>query len=78
MGMIFLNNEDINIQSILNKWLNTQEEKVKVRVDGWIESYFDKIFKWIIHNEDSIIVKTTRVGLIMNTLSMLNGALKQE
>lgn len=78
MGMIFLNNEDINIQSLLNKWLNSQPEKVKKCIDNWISLYFNQIFKWVINNEELLIVKTTRVGLIMNVLSMLKGVTKKQ
>jgi len=42
MGMIFLNNEDISIKSIINKWvskLQCPEDKQK-NIAEWIDTYF--------------------------------------
>jgi len=36
-----------------------------------IKSYFMKIYKAILQLEHELVVKTTRVGLIMNALSLL-------
>lgn len=71
MGMIFLNNEDISIKSLINEWVKRQPEDIQMKLDDFINEYFYRIFDTIIQYEDFQIVKTTRVGLVMGSLSQL-------
>lgn len=71
MGMIFLNNEDISLKSLVGKWVKRQKEVLQSKLEGWIEQYFFKILDWAIQFEDAQIVQTTRVGTVMNVLSQM-------
>lgn len=52
MGMIFLNNEDISIKSIVNKWVKKQRENLQIKLENWINQYFYKVFEYVISYED--------------------------
>lgn len=73
MGMIFLNNEDVSIQSIIKRWIHKlecaeeQKEKYLELIDQLLYPNLEELFK---HSESSV-VPTTRVGLVMNILSQL-------
>jgi len=71
MGMIFLNNEDVSMQSLVNRWISKLEceEEKKHQLLSQIESVFYPILEEIFTLEEQQIVPTTRVGLIMNVLS---------
>lgn len=71
MGMIFLNNEDISINSIVNRWVNRYSEDQKLKFKDWIESYLYPGLELLFQHEDKQIVPTTRVGMVMNILSQL-------
>jgi uncharacterized protein YpbB len=48
MGMIFLNNEDISIKSIVKRWITKQpREDVKTKLENLIEEHFYKVLDWI-------------------------------
>lgn len=72
--MIFLNNEDVQVSSIVTRWLQKLEcsEDIKERLQDFIKQILypnlDELFK----EEENQIVPTTRVGLIMNVLSQIN------
>ena len=69
MGMIFLNYEDINIKSLITRWVKRQSESVQPKLEQFIEEYFYKGFEITVQFEDLLAVNTTRVGVIMNALS---------
>ena len=71
MGMIFLNNEDISMKSLINEWIKKQPEDIQLKLESFIEEFFYRIFENIQQYEEFQIVKTTRVGLIMGSLSQL-------
>lgn len=69
MGMIFLNNEDVSVKSLITRWILKLEcpEEDKRRLNDWIEeSLYSNLD--ILFNEDEI-VSTTRVGTVINILS---------
>ncbi len=79
MGMIFLNNEDISIKSIINKWVKKQRPELQQKLNDWIEEMFYGHFEWVYQNASNPIVPTTKVGLLLNCLSQLtNVQTKQE
>ncbi|CAD8135851.1 unnamed protein product [Paramecium octaurelia] len=73
MGMIFLNNEDISMQSLVTRWINKLEceEEKKSMLLNQIESTLYNLLEEIFSYEEQQVVPTTRVGLIMNILSQL-------
>lgn len=71
MGMIFLNNEDISIRSLVNEWLKKRPEDLQTRLSQLIEDQFYPLLDKIFTLEDQQLVKTTRVGLVMTVLSQL-------
>ena len=71
MGMIFLNYEDINIKSLINRWVMRQSASVQPKLEQFIEELFYKAFDIALQYEDQLAVGTTRVGIIMNALSQM-------
>ena len=71
MGMIFLNYEDINIKSLIKRWIQRQSADVQPKLVQFIEEHFYKAFDVVLHYEDQLSVPTTRVGIIMNALSQM-------
>jgi hypothetical protein len=67
MGMIYLNNEDININNVIEKWYDGAQTPTR----GWIESLdLEKLLSMV---ESSEIVLSTIVGRVSMLLSMLKG-----
>lgn len=69
MGMIYMNDEDININSIILKWtkkLKPEQTFISGQV-SFIEDICNKIWKI----NDKQIVATTKVGLVRNALSLI-------
>ncbi|KAL4440929.1 hypothetical protein ABPG74_009342 [Tetrahymena malaccensis] len=71
MGMIFLNQEDISIKSVVNKWVKRQKEELQAKLENLLEEYFYKILQYVQQFEEEQVVQTTRIGLVMNVLSQL-------
>lgn len=72
MGMIFMNEEDININGIINRWaknLPQQQEFVRTHVE-LIEDFCNKVYE----SGFKSVVKTTKVGLVRNALSLLHNS----
>lgn len=70
LGMIFLNNEDISIKSVVNKWLRKQSENSQKLLSDLLDQYFYKILDFVCSKyEDDLVVNTTRIGLVNNVLS---------
>lgn len=74
MGMIFLNNEDISIKSLINRWVSKLEcsDDHQRKITDWIESYFYAALEYTTQVEDDQVVATTRIGLVLNVLSQLS------
>lgn len=69
MGMIYMNDEDININSIILKWtkkLKPEHAFISQQVT-YIEDTVNKIWKL---NERQLVA-TTKVGLVRNALSLI-------
>jgi dynein heavy chain 2 len=73
MGMIFLNNEDISVKSLISRWVSKLEcpEDLQKRINDWIEQYFYVALEHVTQFEESQIVATTRIGLVLNVLSQM-------
>lgn len=70
MGMIFLNDEDINIEGIISRWTTQYGGEFLASNIKRVLSVVD----WLAQqNEVMEVVKTTRVGLVRSALSQLSG-----
>ena len=45
-GMIFLNDEDMDITAIVGSWLSKQSDSHNL--ESWIEDYFYKALNWFV------------------------------
>uniref|UniRef100_A0A7M5UV62 Cytoplasmic dynein 2 heavy chain 1 n=1 Tax=Clytia hemisphaerica TaxID=252671 RepID=A0A7M5UV62_9CNID len=71
MGMIFLSNEDTDVQAIVNSWI-TREAKDNQMLAGWINDYFMKALQYTLKQE-AFVVDTTLVGAVLSGLSHMKG-----
>nr|CAD7594424.1 unnamed protein product [Timema genevievae] len=72
MGIIFLSEEDINVEGLVFAWLNTQPENTSRFLAQLIEDNFYKAVHWI-SQQGELVVTTSLVGVVMNGLSQLHG-----
>ncbi|XP_038236236.1 cytoplasmic dynein 2 heavy chain 1 isoform X1 [Dermochelys coriacea] len=72
MGMIFLSDEDTDLNSLIKSWLRNQPEECRHNLENWIGDYFEKALNWILKQND-YVVETSLVGTVMNGLSHLRG-----
>ncbi|XP_051782842.1 cytoplasmic dynein 2 heavy chain 1 isoform X2 [Erpetoichthys calabaricus] len=72
MGMIFLSDEDTDVNSLLKSWLKSQPDECRNNLENWIGDYFEKALDWVLKQND-LVVDTTLVGTVMNGLSHLHG-----
>ena len=68
-GIIYMNQEDLDIKSVVNSWIGKQKENLKPNLINLFENYFFEIFKNIT-NEQTLMLKTTNFGTIYNFLSL--------
>lgn len=47
MGMIFLNNEDISIKAVVNKWIKKQKEDKQSKFENLLDEYFYKALEYV-------------------------------
>lgn len=74
MGMIFLSEEDMSIQTVIDAWMGQQAESPnKQRLHDLLSDHLANAICWIADNvEDGAIVETqSRLGLAHNALSLL-------
>ncbi|KAB1272093.1 Cytoplasmic dynein 2 heavy chain 1 [Camelus dromedarius] len=72
MGMIFLSDEDTDLNSLIKSWLRNQPPKYRNNLENWIGDYFEKALQWVLKQND-YVVETSLVGTVMNGLSHLHG-----
>uniref|UniRef100_A0A803YLT1 Cytoplasmic dynein 2 heavy chain 1 n=2 Tax=Meleagris gallopavo TaxID=9103 RepID=A0A803YLT1_MELGA len=72
MGMIFLSDEDTDLNSLIKSWLRSQPEECRYNLENWIGDYFEKALNWVVKQND-FVVETSLVGTVMNGLSHLRG-----
>ncbi|OWK62944.1 Cytoplasmic dynein 2 heavy chain 1 [Lonchura striata] len=73
MGMIFLSDEDTDLNALIKSWLRSQPEECRYNLENWIGDYFEKALDWVVKKND-FVVETSLVGTVMNGLSHLNGS----
>ncbi|KAK2517344.1 Dync2h1 [Columba guinea] len=72
MGMIFLSDEDTDLNSLIKSWLRSQPDECRPNLENWIGDYFEKALNWVVKKNDCV-VETSLVGTVMNGLSHLHG-----
>ncbi|EPY79965.1 hypothetical protein CB1_000877044, partial [Camelus ferus] len=48
MGMIFLSDEDTDLNSLIKSWLRNQPPKYRNNLENWIGDYFEKALQWVL------------------------------
>lgn len=77
MGIIYMNQEDLDIKSIINSWCkrfkskNEKNMSVASNLESWFENYFIEIYNSLIQNHQ-LMLSTTHYGSINNLLSLLS------
>ncbi|KAK7812802.1 LOW QUALITY PROTEIN: hypothetical protein U0070_019828, partial [Myodes glareolus] len=72
MGMIFLSDEETDLNSLIKSWLRNQPAEYRSNLENWIGDYFSKALQWVLKQND-YVVETSLVGTVMNALSHLHG-----
>ncbi|XP_058887125.1 cytoplasmic dynein 2 heavy chain 1-like [Acipenser ruthenus] len=72
MGMIFLSDEDTDVNSLVKSWLQNQSDECRSNLENWIGDYFQKSLDWVLKQND-FVVDTSLVGTVFNGLSHLSG-----
>ncbi|XP_029699181.1 cytoplasmic dynein 2 heavy chain 1 isoform X3 [Takifugu rubripes] len=72
MGMIFVSDQDTDVNALLNTWVKGQPEQYRENLNNWLGDYFQQALDWIFKQND-FVVETTVVGTIFNGLSHLSG-----
>ena len=70
MGMIFLNDDDVDVQRLVNSWLNKQDESLRMNLSSWIDDLFFRGLDFVLGLEP--VVETTMVGTVLNGLAQLH------
>jgi len=69
MGMVFLSDDDVDVTRLVHRWLNTQDESVRMNLSGWIDDLFFRALDYVL-NQD-VVVDTTMVGTVLSGLSQI-------
>ncbi|XP_018422828.1 PREDICTED: cytoplasmic dynein 2 heavy chain 1 [Nanorana parkeri] len=72
MGMIFMSDENTDLNSLIRSWLRGQPEAHRHNLENWIGDYFEKALNWVLKQND-FVVETSLIGTVMNGLSHLHG-----
>jgi dynein heavy chain 2 len=71
MGMMYLNNEDINTQSIIDAWIKSLPHQTEQFLKPRLQKDLEGILDILINLEQHTVIETTRVGQIEILLSHL-------
>ncbi|PIC50086.1 hypothetical protein B9Z55_000113 [Caenorhabditis nigoni] len=71
MGMIYISEEDVTPQGIVESWLAKNSEDVHAETATWLESHFWRCFKWV---QTKQIPGITSFALLKNGLTHLKSA----
>ena len=75
MGIIYMNQEDLDINSIYNSWINKTLPENGDFIKSWFTNYFEEIYKYYRENY-KLQLDTTNYGSIKNFLSIFNQLFK--
>ena len=71
LGMIFLSEEDVDVGRVTKTWLKKQPEAMQNKLEGWMADIFMPALEWVLQRQKHLVVETTKVGIVTNTLSYL-------
>ena len=71
MAVIYLSNEDTNIQGVVNRWIKSQPEGKHAMFSQVIAELFYKALDWC-NKANDFAVETSLVGTVMNGLSHMS------
>lgn len=71
LGMIFLSEEDVDVNRITKTWVNKQPENMQAKLTSWIQDIFFPAFEWTLGKQELMIEQTTKVGVVNNCLGYL-------
>ena len=78
MGMIFLSDEDVDVNRLVKCWLDKQPEEQRSMLESLISDYFHRSLDWIRRDDGAnFVVETTLVGAVTTGLSHLQGTTTQ-
>ena len=71
LGMIFLSEEDVDVNRITKTWMKKQKETMVDKLEIWLQEIFFPSLEWALKHTESMITETTKVGITNNALSYL-------
>mmetsp|Transcript_17017 Transcript_17017/g.54247 ORF Transcript_17017/g.54247 Transcript_17017/m.54247 type:complete len:3325 (+) Transcript_17017:156-10130(+) len=74
-GMIFLSEENVDVNLVLNGWMATLDESLRPRMDEWVKNYFHRALDWCMAR--GAAVDTTKMGWVYSAISHLKAATTQ-
>ena len=77
MAVIYLSDENTNIQGVVNTWISKQPEERQQLLGQFISELFYKALDWCISTND-FVIETSLVGTVLNGLSHLSKAFKSK
>ena len=77
MAVIFLSDENTNIQGVVNTWIIQQPQERQELLSQFISELFYKALDWCINTND-FVVETSLVGTVLNGLSHLSKSIKSK
>lgn len=72
LGMIFLAEEDVDVQRMTKTWTKKQPEDMQNKLDSWMEEILMPSLDWVLQRQKHLIVETTKVGIVNNALTYLS------
>jgi dynein heavy chain 2, cytosolic len=73
MGMIYFSEETLDTTPLVDSWLLKRPFELRQTLKAYIDQYFVKSIAWISSNA-SLVVETTKLGVVMNGLSHISAA----
>ena len=73
MGMIFMSEEDVDIRRLITSWVKKQPGEEVAKLERWVEEILMQALEWALLNSEEMVVKTTKVGIVISALTMLTG-----
>jgi dynein heavy chain 2 len=71
LGMIFLSEEDVEIERITKTWLDQQPEDLKNKLNQWMDDIMRPALEWALDRQKEMVTETTKVGIVNNVLAYL-------
>ena len=71
LGMIFLSEEDVEIDRITKTWLALQPEAMTNKLSQWMDDIMLPALDWALKKQKEMVTETTKVGIVNNVLGYL-------